>query len=124
MTNFEQLNLITLQEGDLVRVIAGEEQRSYKYDFLVIKPGKKPECFLTQTNPNGVVVGPITVILEGMGEYLTQDENPVQWPGQITINHGTMRKGGFVIANDPNEKWGSGRVELMPACTAIEVYTA
>lgn len=117
------IHLADLNQGDLIRAVAGTEPHAYKYDFLIEKPGVKPTVFMSQTNPDGTVVSPVTCLLEGVGRHLTMQQNPVQErEGQITISYGDIYSGGSLMVIDPKDKGTGRRFELMPACTSIEVY--
>jgi len=123
MPEQDRIRLASLTEGDLVRAVAGSEPRNtYKYDFLVLKPGEKPTCLFTQTDPKGKITGTLELILEGTGHRLNRNQNPVMdHDGQVTIFDGLLVKGGTLIVHIPTHPIFE-RAELMPACTAFEVY--
>lgn len=123
------MRLSEVEQGQVIRLVAGEGKEVYRYDFEVLTPGEKPECIITQTNPDGSRVGGSLVKLEGTGRWTTQKENPVQeqWSRKaFTIGWGTLHVGGLVsvIAVDselgPNQRY----VFNEPAVSDITVEEA
>jgi len=125
----EQLFLKEVEKGQTIRLVAGKEGEGFVYEFEVLEPGERPECLITQTNPEGKVVGPSLVRLEGTGRWTTQKENPVQtqWRNKaFTIGWGMLNTGGLlsVIAVEsemgPNQRY----VFENPPISDIQVESA
>lgn len=122
----ESLELETLQAGSRLRIIAGDNPRAYGYDFLVLEAGERPHCLVMQTSPDGRLVGPSEVTLEGTGRWTTRQENPVQtqFGEAFTISWGYVSLGGLLSVidrNAPKPRGVNGRYHLQPACNRIEV---
>lgn len=132
MSDFERLELASVETGTRIIVKAGEEPEAFTYTFDVREAGDRPYCELTQTNPDGTTVGPAMAILEGTGQWTTPEQNPVQRgdimagkPHQalaLSIGWGALRLGGSVIISDREEPLD--RYELRPECTAITLRQA
>lgn len=130
MPTNERLNLDTLQTGDSVTLVAGEEPEAYSYVFTVREPGEMPLCDLTQINPDGSSVGPGAAVLQGCGRWTTEAQNPMQradWfigrPRQeiaMSIGYGVLFVGGFIIVSEPGNHTGD-RFQLQPECTDIRL---
>lgn len=136
MKRVESLELASLKAGAVVDVTAGEEPKAWRYSFTIVEPGNTPRCDFTQTDPDGAVVGPLPVILEGAGRWTTVQENPMlrgdalvgrrhQEKG-MSIGEGMLRLNRFVIifnASNPPVT-AHDRLQLMPECTDIQVTEA
>ena len=133
MADVERLELSALKYGERIRVTAGDAPDAFLYEFMVVEPGKLPHCDLTQTNPDGSIVGPARVVLEGTGQWTTPEQNPCQRgdvlagnPHQeiaMSIGEGLLCLGGYVIvleATDTN-KVTIDRYQLMPEVSRITI---
>ncbi|MDB5170437.1 MAG: hypothetical protein JWO35_131 [Candidatus Saccharibacteria bacterium] len=124
----ESVNLSDLTEGNIIKVTAGVDDEAYGYSFTVLESGDTPRCMLEQTSPDGSVVGPAEVILEGTGSWTTPEQNPVQRGSivsarqdyALSIGRGMLNTGCSLVILTP-EPTNRQRFELMPECTTIEI---
>ncbi len=74
-----QLEFKTLQVGDVVTVVTGTEDQSWRYRFDVTDTSTRwPDGTLTATKPDGDEIGPANFALHGCGQWTTRQQNPVQ----------------------------------------------
>jgi len=124
----EELKLQELEIGDVIRIVAGEEEKNrYIYEFDVKSAGIEPTVTFKQTGPDGNVVSleDFEIILRGSGNWVGRE-----WPlfrysagnhKQILIDYGTLHVGGDIVLSDPNRPRESRQVTLTPAISAIQL---
>lgn len=124
----EDLSLDSLEAGSRLQITAGDDPDSYRYDFLVIEPDETPRCMFMQTSPDGSLVGPTPVLLEGTGRWTTRKQNPVQTQEiAMTITWGRVLMGGLLVVIDAKATSSGGpnnRYWLNPEVTNIEVLSS
>ncbi len=127
----KEIDLGTLNVGETLHANETEKKGLFSYEFRIIELGERPICDLTQTGPDGSLVGPAPVILEGTGHWTTPAQNPTQrgdplmgkphqWEA-MTISWGRVSVGGLLVFTGFEDKKRGDRYYLMPATTELKL---
>lgn len=73
----QRLTLEKVPVGTRITMTAGLGNDAYIYTFDVATQGARPVGALTQTAPDGSVVGPADAQIAGSGNWTTVDNNPM-----------------------------------------------
>ncbi len=106
LEKIETWPLRRLKVGDILHVIASQDDETYLYDFLVEEPGLWPLGILAETKPDGTILGPEPAYIHGCGHWTDRRQNPVQKQEKaFTPAFGCVALGSQIIIADPaNDK--------------------
>lgn len=126
-----KFELWQLDVGDVLRVIGGEGDGQYIYDFCVRSADTEPTVTLKQTGPDGTVVHfeDYELILRGSGRWVGREWPLFRygqgWTGdkQILIDYGTVHVGGDLVIIDPSRPYNDDKrmAYLQPSVTSLEI---
>jgi hypothetical protein len=129
--NTDRLKLETVGVDERIIVTAGIAPDAFTYEFEVTEQGKEPLGNLTQTGPDGSVVGPMPAKIVGSGNWTTIHNNPMlrgDWfSGRPHLEEGMAMQWGQlvigceVVIQEPGARREDGFLRLQPRISVLAI---
>ncbi len=103
ITQNERIELNTIAPGDILRITTGIGESAFRYTFVAETQGAWPRGQLEELRPDGSIVGPFRVALQGSGRWTTRQQNPVQIQDRaFTSYFDSVSRGDCLVVGDPD----------------------